>query len=116
MFWIRSALQGISISDWLTPAPVAAPDPADALEDARDALHKALAASGCGSKQLEMRIRTAPDLHSLWALRPEVMTALSRAFGEREARRQLAAITTCFEGLLPAAAPRARRMPASAFR
>ena len=105
MFWIRSGLQGMSISDWLTAGPAVAADPANGLEDAREALIEALGEAG-GRKRAALlhRIANAPDVHALWAIRPEVMAAVSHESGESEGRRRLARATRKFEGLVPAAA------------
>lgn len=109
MSWFRSGLPSISISDWLAAAPDAA-EPAHGLEDVRQAMFDALGEAG-GRKRamLLLRIRLAPDVHSLWALRPEVMQAVSHMHGESEGRRRLALATEKFEGLLPEAALTTRR-------
>jgi hypothetical protein len=105
MFWIRSGLQSISISDWLTAGPAVAADPANGLEDAREALFEALGDAG-GRKRatLQLRIRNAADVHVLWALRPEIMEAVAHLYGEAEGRKRLARATDRFEGLVPASA------------
>src|SRR5207253_11182906 len=90
MFWIRSGLHSISISDWLTAGPAVAADPSCALEDARQALQDALGDAGARKRAtLALRIRTAPDLHSLWELRPELMMVVSQLFGESVGRKSL---------------------------
>jgi hypothetical protein len=105
MSWFRSGLHSISIADWLTPAPAVDATPPNGLEDVRLALLQALGeAGGRRRATLLLRIRNAPDVHSLWALRPDLMDAVSRLHGEREGRRRLAQATETFEGLLPAAA------------
>ena len=106
MSWFRSGLQGISISDWFTTGAAAvAQVPAHGLEDARGAMLDALGdAGGRQRAMLQLRIRNAPDVHTLWALRPRVMDAVSHQHGESEGRRRLAQATSRFEGLLPAAA------------
>jgi hypothetical protein len=110
MFWIRSGLQGMSISDWLGAGHAAAPQPSHALEDARTAMFEALGDAG-GSKRatLELRIRQAADALSLWELRPAVMEAVARVHGEWEGRKRLAQATEKFEGLLPHASSARRR-------
>jgi len=110
MFWIRSGLHSISISDWLTAGPAVVPDPVEILADARDAMLDVLA--GLGEKKhatLALRIRKAPDMHSLWAIRADLMTAACQLFGEGEARKRLAQVTTHFEGFMPAATARKRK-------
>src|SRR3954467_9563100 len=87
MFWIRSGLHSISISDWLTAGPAVAADPSAALEDARDAMLDALGDTGRRKRaMLALRIGSAPDAHSLWELRPDLMTVASQCYGEAEAR------------------------------
>ena len=105
MFWIRSGLQSMSISDWLTAGPAVVSDPSAALEEAREAMLDALGDAG-GRRRLSllMRIQKAADARSLWELRTEVMNAVSQAYGESIGRRRLAQVTSCFEGLLPQAA------------
>lgn len=104
MFWIRSGLHAVSISDWLTAGPSVAADPASATEDARDAMLEALGSDDTKKHMaLAMKIRNARDIHALWALRPELMTAVSHAHGESEARKRLAAATVPFESVLPEA-------------
>jgi hypothetical protein len=106
MFWIRSGLHSISISDWLTAGPAVAADPSSALEDARQAMHEALGEAGAKKRAtLALRIRNAPDLHSLWELRPELMTIISQLYGETEGRRRLVTASAPFEGILPQARP-----------
>jgi hypothetical protein len=113
MFWIRSGLHSISISDWLTAGPAVVPDSGAALEDAREAMLDALGDAGARKNAtLALKIRKAPDFHSLWAVRPELMTAISRQSGEAEARRKLAEVTTHFETVFPGAT-RKRKMRAS---
>ena len=110
MSWIRSGLPSISISDWLGAGPVVASGPANGLEDARDALLDALGdAGGTRRESLLRRIASAPDVHALWAMRPEVMNASAHAHGESEGRRRLALASGKFEGLVPAAALTSRR-------
>jgi hypothetical protein len=105
MSWFRSGLHGISISDWLAPATASDATPQNGLEDVRDAMLQALGEAG-GRKRatLLLRIRIAPDVHSLWALRPDVMQAVAQMHGESEGGRRLARATEKFAGLLPAAA------------
>jgi hypothetical protein len=105
MSWFRSSLHGMSISDWFTAGPAVAQAPAHGLENVREAMLDALGDAG-GSRRatLQLRIRNAPDVHTLWALRPEVMDAVSHLHGESEGRQRLARATATFEGLLPAAA------------
>lgn len=105
MFWIRSGLHSISISDWLTAGPAIADEPSSGLEDARKALLDALGDTGGRKREsLLRRIAHAPDVHALWAIRPEVMDAVSQVHGESEGRRRLARATEKFAGLVPAAA------------
>jgi hypothetical protein len=105
MSWIRSGLHSISITDWLTAGPAVAADPPNGLEDVREAMLEALGEAG-GRKRATLlhRIANAPDVHSLWALRPDVMDAASRLYGEAQGRQRLARATARFEGLLPQAA------------
>ena len=110
MFWIRSGLHSISISDWLTAGPAVVPDATESLGDAREAMLDVL--GGPGEKKhatLALRIRSAPDMHSLWAVRPDLMTAACKLYGEAQARKHLAQVTTHFEGVLPAAGTRKRK-------
>jgi hypothetical protein len=119
MSWFRCSLysisHGISMSDWLAPGPAATATPTNGLEDVREAMLEALrdvpdAAGGRQRTALLLRIRNAPDVHSLWALRPDVMQAVSQMHGESEGRRRLARATEKFDGLLsPAALTSARR-------
>ena len=112
MFWIRSGLHSISISDWLTAGPSVVPDPCETLGEARDAMLDVLGLSGEKKHAtLALRIRKAPDMHSLWAMRPDLMTAACKLYGEAEARRKLSHVTTHFDGFLPAA-PGARNRKA----
>ena len=114
MFWIRSGLHSISISDWLTAGPVVVPDSGAALHDAREAMLDALGETGRRKNAtLALKIRKAPDFHSLWAVRPDLMTAISHQSGEAEANRRLAQVTTHFAGVLSAAVARKRKMPGS---
>jgi hypothetical protein len=118
MFWFRSGLHGIaSISDWLTAGPSPVPDTSARLEDARDALLEALGDAGRRKRaSLALRLENAPDVSTLWALRTEVMGIAGQVYGESEARRRVDQATACFEELLPAAAPRKRRLAAGASR
>jgi hypothetical protein len=110
MFWIRSGLHSISISDWLTAGPAVVPDAGAALEDARDALLDVLGEAGRRRRAtLTLRNNTAEDAATLWALRTDVMTLACQIHGESEARRRMSEATACFEGLVPAAAQRKRR-------
>jgi hypothetical protein len=110
MFWIRSGLHHISISDWLTAGPGVVPDASGALGDAREAMLDILGDSGEKKHPtLALRIRKAPDMHALWAVRPDLMTAACKLFGEGAARRKLSHVTTYFEGILPAATTRRRK-------
>src|SRR5947209_8742113 len=104
MFWIRSGLQSISISDWLTAGPAVAQDPSTLLDAAREAMLEALGDAG-GRKRatLQLRIRSASDARALWELRPDVMDAASQMYGEASGRKRLARATESFEGLLPVA-------------
>ena len=105
MFWIRSGLQSLSISDWLTAGPAIVDAPANDIEDARAAMLDALGdAGGRRRESLLRRISHAADAHVLWALRPDVMEAVSHMHGESEGRRRLALATEKFTGLVPAAA------------
>ena len=109
MFWIRSGLHSMSISDWLTAGPTVAAEQSTLLDDVRDAMLDALGAAGEKKRPLlEARIRTARDAHTLWALRTELMTVVAQLHGEGEARARLASVTTQFEGLLPLAARKRR--------
>jgi phage baseplate assembly protein W len=105
MFWIRSGLQSMSISDWLTAGPAVAAEPSATLEDAREAMLDALGETG-GRRRLTilLRIQKASDARDLWELRTDVMNAVAQAHGEWEGRRRLEHVTACFEGLLPVAA------------
>ena len=104
MFWIRSGLHSISISDWLTAGPAVVPDACETLGEARDAMLDVLGPSGERKHPtLALRIRKAPDMHSLWAMRPDLMTAACKLYGEAEGHRKLSHVTTHFEGFLPAA-------------
>lgn len=106
MFWIRSGLHSISISDWLTAGPAVAADPSAAIDDARQAMLDALGDTGATKRAtLALRIRAARDIHSLWNLRTDLMTATSQLYGESEARKRLATASAAFEGLLPQARP-----------
>jgi hypothetical protein len=118
MFWIRSGLHSISISDWLTAGPALAGEPVGNLEDARKAMLEALGDAAARRASLQLRIRTAADARALWELRQEVMNAVSHMYGESEGRRRLALVTPKFEGLLAvASAPRrGRAAPAVAAR
>ena len=105
MFWIRSGLHSISISDWLTAGPAVAADPAAGIEDARESMLEALGEAGARKRAaLALKIRSAPDVQSLWSLRGDLMTIVSQLHGESEGRRRLAAVTAQFDGLLPVAA------------
>jgi hypothetical protein len=115
MFWIRSGLHSISISDWLTAGPAVMPDPSESLEDAREAMLEALGDAGRRKRAtLALRIHSAADAASLWALRPEVMTAACQLYGESEARKRMAQATPYFESLMPAAAASRKRRAAGA--
>ena len=107
MFWIRSGLHSISLSDWLTAGPAVAANVVSAtasIDDARRAMLDALGAAGARKRAtLELRIRTARDAASLWELRSELMMVASQIHGELEGRKRLAAVTSLFDGLLPVA-------------
>ena len=117
MFWIRSGLHSISISDWLTAGPMVMADTPAALGDVRDAMLDVLGAAGERKyATLALRIRKAGDALSLWALRPDLMTAACRLYGEAEARRRLGELSRHFEALVPGAcASRARGARAAAL-
>jgi hypothetical protein len=101
MFWIRSGLHAISISDWLTAGPSVAADPSAGLEEARQAMLEALGPAGERKRAtLALKIRCAPDVQSLWDLRAELMTVASQLYGEAEGRRRVAGATTAFHGLI----------------
>jgi hypothetical protein len=113
MFWIRSGLHSISISDWLTAGPAVMPDPLPTIGDAREAMLDALGTQGERKyATLTLRIRKAPDAQSLWALRPDLMNAACQLFGEGEACKRLGRVTTHFETLLPVAAASSKRKTA----
>lgn len=118
MFWIRSGLQGMSISDWLTAGPAVVASPPATLEEAREAMIQALGDAAARRATLHLRIRSAADARALWELRQDVMNAVSHMHGESEGRRRLAAVTEKFEGLLPVASAtrRPRAAPAVAAR
>jgi hypothetical protein len=117
MFWIRSGLHSISISDWLTAGPTVADDPSAAIEDARQAMLEALGEAGAKKRaSLALMIRTAADARSLWELRSELMTVVSQLYGEAEGRRKLAAASEPFQGLLPQACALTRRGERHAMR
>ena len=71
----------------------------------RQAMLDQLADLAAGPQLTKMRTRIlyAPDLQSLWYLRSDIMTLLAEALGESVATKRLAAISTQFDGLLPAA-------------
>jgi len=113
MFWIRSGLHSISISDWLVAGPAVVPDAAELLADARAAMLDSLGPQADRNHALLiMRIRTARDAQSLWALRPELMNAACRLFGEGEGRKRLARVTSHFESLVPVARGAGKRRAA----
>ena len=113
MFWLRSGLHSLSISDWLTTGSAVLSEPSDVLEDARDALLEVLGADARKkNSRLVLRIEGAQDAQSLWALRPDLMNAASRLYGEAEARRRLAQATVHFDTLLPTATGARRRRAA----
>jgi hypothetical protein len=115
MFWIRSGLHSISISDWLTAAPAVMADPPAALEDARQAMLDALGPAGARKRpSLSLRIRTAQSATALWDVRSELMTIASQLHGESEGRKRLAHVTGLFESLLPAASGGRKRKAALA--
>ena len=118
MFSLRSGFYSLSISDWLTPAPAAAPHPGQALDEARGAMLAVLGDAGRNTNaRLARRIALARDAQSLWAMRPELMTAASKLVGEAEAHRKVLAATEHFESLLPAlAGSRRRRAPLTGVR
>jgi len=104
MFWIRSGLHSISLSDWLTAGPMVVGDTTGALADVRDAMLDVLGTAGERKfAALALRIRQAEDALSLWALRPDLMTAACRLYGEAEGRRRLADLSPHFEALVPGA-------------
>lgn len=113
MFFLRSGFHGLSVSDWLTPGPAALPGPSDLLEEARDAMLAVLGDAGRKKNaRLALRIAGARDAHSLWATRPDLMTATSRLLGEAEAHRRLVAASVHFDSLLPGVTgSRRRRAP-----
>ena len=47
------------------------------------------------------RIRRAPNIQALWYLRSDLMAAISSCRGEQIARREMAAVTRLFKGLIP---------------
>ena len=113
MFWIRSGLHSISISDWLTAGPVVVPDSAELIADAREAMLETMGPQGERKyATLTMRIRRAPDAQSLWALRPDLMNAACQLFGEGEGHKRLARVTSYFESLLPVASGSRKRKTA----
>ena len=106
MFWIRSGLQSLSLSDWLTgPAALEADTVAAGdLDSIRLALFDSVGDQGLRHRQrLSLRIRRAETLEALWHLRSDVMEASALVHGEAEARRRLTAVTRMFDGLLPQA-------------
>ena len=105
MFSLRSGFHSLSIPDWFSPAAPAAPDPSQALEEAREAMLAVLGEAGRHrNARLARRIALACDPQSLWAMRPELMTAASKLVGEAEAHRRVLAATVPFQSLLPALA------------
>ena len=104
MFWIRSGLYAMSISDWLTSAPAALAEPPGSIEAARQAMLDALGSGGRARRsRLSLKINQADDAQGLWALRAELMTAVSQLYGESEGHARLNAVTASFQGLIPQA-------------
>lgn len=76
------------------------------VEDRLDVIRQRMLDSLGGTDALQMstlqrRVLFAPDAESLWYLRPEILTDISAARGERIARQLLEEISAGFEGLLP---------------
>jgi len=53
------------------------------------------------SPLLERSVLLAPDLQSLWYLRPELLMVIGAERGETAAREAVAHITAMFDGMLP---------------
>ena len=79
--------------------------PKNRIAAIRQAMLDQLADLPSSSQVSKMRARLpyAPDLQTLWYLRADMMTLLAAALGESVATQRMTAITTLFDGLLPAA-------------
>ena len=74
----------------------------NALEDIREAMLSGLGAmSSTENSKLELKVTYANDLHDLWYLRGDVMSAISAVHGEVHAQQQLKHISAMFKGVLP---------------
>ncbi len=82
------------------------PDSTVTVENIRQVMLDIVKQAGTGKVlapkvRLTCRIGSCQDARGLWYLRSEIMQLLSADKGEREARRQMDAISALFKGLLP---------------
>lgn len=94
-----------SLRDRLTAlwsGPLLSPDEMDAqTELVRALMLRRLGAGGTPSPSLLRRVTYAGNVQTLWYLRSELMAALACAHDETRARREMAEITSAFQGVLP---------------
>jgi hypothetical protein len=96
--------EGIT-SVWPTSSPqkLGATDPEiDALEKFRAAMLGLIESDASErAAMLNLRIRCAATLQSLWFMRSEMMALLATAHGEADARRRLDLVAECVRDVLP---------------
>ncbi len=72
------------------------------MEDIRESMLALLAEVGeQRAPHVTRRVRYAPDVHSLWYLRGDLMAVLASVQGEAVAREKIVALSQLFEGILP---------------
>lgn len=83
------------------------------LEAIREAMLDRLADEmGPGFSPLERSVLLAPDLQTLWYLRPELLMVIGAARGETAARATVGQISAMFDGMLPQGLCSGRSRPA----
>jgi hypothetical protein len=81
------------------------PSPEHRVQEIRQAMLDCIGQVDEGHDQARVltQVLYAPDIQSLWYIRPDVMTLVASLRGEAEAQARLASISDMFLGLLPAA-------------
>ena len=102
MRWLKPSLRSSIYGLLGNPAPLSDSILEGSTEDIRASMLHVIGENGQKKfPQVTRRIRYANDIQALWYLRGDLMATLATLHNETEARRQIAAISDQFQGLLP---------------